>query len=64
MGGQTMVASHDRGKNHLLAAIPEEEWQRWFPHLQSVEMPLGQVLYESGDALTHVFFPTTSIVSL
>jgi CRP-like cAMP-binding protein len=47
-----------------LAALPEEEWQRWFPHLQGVEMPLGQVLYESGDTLTHVYFPTTSIVSL
>jgi CRP-like cAMP-binding protein len=59
-----MFASHDRSKNHLLAALPEEEWQRWFPHLQGVEMPLGQVLYESGDTLTHVYFPTTSIVSL
>jgi CRP-like cAMP-binding protein len=48
----------------LLASLPEQEWQRWLPHLEHVEMPLGQVLYESGSALSHVYFPTTSIVSL
>ena len=50
--------------NHLLAALPAEEWQRWQPQLELVEMPLGQVLYESGAALSHVYFPTTAIVSL
>ena len=48
----------------MLAALPEAEWQRWLPELQSVDMPLGQVLYESGTTLSHVYFPTTSIVSL
>ena len=50
--------------NHLLAALPEPEWQRWLPHLEPVELPLGKVLYESGSTLTHVYFPTTAIVSL
>ena len=50
--------------NHLLAALPEAEWQRWLPHLEPVELPLGKVLYESGSTLTHVYFPTTAIVSL
>ena len=54
----------DRKANHLLAALPDAEWQRWLPELQSVDMPLGQVLYESGTTLGHVYFPTTSIVSL
>jgi CRP-like cAMP-binding protein len=44
--------------------LPEGEWQRWLPQLERVEMPLGQVLYESGTTLSHVYFPTTSIVSL
>jgi len=48
--------------NQQLAALPPEEWQRWLPQLQHVEMPLGQVLYESGTMLSHVYFPTTSIV--
>jgi len=51
-------------ENHLLAALPDAEWQRWLPQLERVEMPLGQVLYESGDTLSHVYFPTTAIVSL
>jgi CRP-like cAMP-binding protein len=51
-------------ENHLLAALPDVEWQRWQPQLERVEMPLGQVLYESGGTLSHVYFPTTAIVSL
>jgi len=51
-------------KNDLLAALPPAEWERWLPNLEAVEMPLGKVLYESGSKMTHVYFPTTSIVSL
>jgi CRP-like cAMP-binding protein len=56
--------SPDSVENHLLAALPDAEWQRWLPQLERVEMPLGQVLYESGGTLSHVYFPTTAIVSL
>jgi CRP-like cAMP-binding protein len=59
-----MDKSPDPRKNHLLAALPDAEWQRWLPQLEAVEMPLGQVLYESGSTLSYVYFPTTSIVSL
>jgi CRP-like cAMP-binding protein len=51
-------------RNHLLAALPEAEFQRWLPLLEAVELPLGMVLYESGQTLGHVYFPTTAIVSL
>jgi CRP-like cAMP-binding protein len=51
-------------KNLLLAALPDMEWQRWLPQLEPVDMPLGLVLYESGATLSHVYFPTTAIVSL
>jgi CRP-like cAMP-binding protein len=54
----------DHKKNRLLAALPDAEWQRWLPKLELVEMPLGEVLYESGGTLSHVYFPTTAIVSL
>jgi len=50
--------------NQLLAALPEPEWQRWQPELERVPMALGQVLYESGRAMSHAWFPTTAIVSL
>ena len=51
-------------QNHLLAALPAEEYARLFPHLERVPMPLGEVLYEPGIQMRHVYFPTTSIVSL
>jgi CRP-like cAMP-binding protein len=50
--------------NHLLAALPHAARQRWLPHLEPADMPLGEVLYESGGTLNHVYFPTTAIVSL
>jgi CRP-like cAMP-binding protein len=59
-----MPISTEPRKNFLLAALPDPEWRRWQSLLEQVEMPLGQVLYESGATLTHVYFPTTSIVSL
>ena len=59
-----MPAVPDPRRNHLLAALPDAEWQRWLPQLELVEMPLGQVLYESGSTLSHVYFPITAIVSL
>ncbi len=50
--------------NHLLAALPQTDWQRWWPQLERMPMPLGQVLYEPGTVMTHAWFPTTAIVSL
>jgi CRP-like cAMP-binding protein len=50
--------------NKLLAALPEADWQRWLPNLEPVDLPLGEVLYEPGATLSHVYFPTTAIVSL
>jgi CRP-like cAMP-binding protein len=50
--------------NRILGALPPTERERLFPHLQLVPMPLGKVVYESGAALRHIYFPTDSIVSL
>ena len=58
------VLSSESKKNHLLAALPLAESQRWLPRLESVDLSLGEVLYESGVRLSHVYFPTTAIVSL
>jgi CRP-like cAMP-binding protein len=51
-------------ENHLLAALPPADWQRWQTEVEPVVLPLGQVLYESGVKMSHVTFPTTAIVSL
>ncbi len=61
---RTPIVPSDSRKNHLLDALPATVWERWRPHLETVPLRLGQVLYESGTTLTHVYFPTTSIVSL
>lgn len=50
--------------NHLLAALPVEVFERLLPNLEMVALPLGKVLYESGDTLRHVYFPIDCIVSL
>lgn len=59
-----MSLAPDPRWNLLLAALPEEPWQRLMPHLEWVDMPLGKVLYESGTALKHVYFPANAIISL
>ena len=59
-----MDVAPDPRRNRLLAALPVADWQRLLPQLEPVEMPLGQVLCESGCVPTHVYFPTTAIVSL
>nr|WP_241973668.1 Crp/Fnr family transcriptional regulator [Aliidiomarina shirensis] len=51
-------------QNHLLASLPAEIIARFTPHLRLVKLQLGQCLYESGDELKHVFFPTNSVISL
>ncbi|APU32830.1 Crp/Fnr family transcriptional regulator [Ectopseudomonas alcaliphila JAB1] len=59
-----MHESHQPQQNHLLAALSAEVRQRLFAHLELVPLPLGKVLYESGDTMRHVYFPTDSIISL
>ena len=50
--------------NHLLAALPDDEWAHWLPELEPVTLDYGQVLFESGDKPTSIVFPTSAVVSL
>src|SRR5450631_444735 len=59
-----MATSPDPRMNQVLAALPQTELQHWLPELEFVEMRLGDVLYESGGTLAHVYFPITAIISL
>ncbi len=57
-------ALHNPLQNHLLAALPADDFARLVAHLEGVPMPLGEALYEPGSQLRHAYFPTTAIVSL
>ena len=59
-----MTTKHSPLQNCLLAALPDGERERVFPHLEFTKLPLAKVLYEPGDTLRHAYFPTDSIVSL
>ncbi len=59
-----IATTHEPLRNHLLAALPGNIWQRWAPLVEATQLTLGQVIYEPGDTLSHVYFPTTAIVSL
>ena len=59
-----MSALPDPRQNHLLDALLATDYDRLFPNLEFVKLPLGQVLYESGQQLKYVYFPTNSIISL
>ncbi len=58
------MSSQSPDQNNILAALPKPVRDQLYPHLKLVQMPLGEVLYESGTKLRDVYFPTTSIVSL
>lgn len=51
-------------ENRLIAALPNDTGRQWNSELEAFDMPVGDVLHESGCAITHVYFPITSVVSL
>src|ERR1700733_715698 len=59
-----MAATSRPQQNQILDALPQPERERLLPFLEPVTLPLGKVLYEPGDVLRDIYFPTDSIVSL
>ncbi len=51
-------------QNLLLSALPEEDLARLAPHLELVDMPLGDAIFSPNVPIRYVYFPTTAIVSL
>ena len=51
-------------ENSLLAAIPRKEYRRLLAGLEPVMLTFGEILYEPGDTIRHVYFPNKSLVSL
>lgn len=59
-----MASIHSPRQNHILAALPNAEYQRLLPHLELISMPLERRVYEAGRPVSYLYFPTTAIVSL
>lgn len=59
-----MAKTENALKNHLLAALSAEDLARLLPDLETVSLSLGEVLYESGEQMNYIYFPTTAIISL
>jgi hypothetical protein len=51
-------------RNHILATLPPEDYERLAPHLEPVKLSLNQILYESGGGMEYVYFPTNVMISL
>ncbi len=60
----SVVNLNDVLRNHLLAALPADEFVRVQSKLEPITLRLGQVLYESGDIMDYAYFPTTTIISM
>ena len=62
--GERMTEPHDPRQNYLLAALPEDEFERIAPHLEQLAMPRADILYRFGEKLEYAYFPTTATASL
>jgi CRP-like cAMP-binding protein len=60
----TTTEARDPAGNKLLARLPREDYERILPHLKPVSFSLGEVVYESGGRMEHIYFPTSAIISL
>ncbi|MBS4095494.1 MAG: Crp/Fnr family transcriptional regulator [Sulfuricella sp.] len=64
MTASATTAVPDPRQNHLLAALPDQEYARLLPDLEAVSMPPGWIVHDSGVKLEYVYFPTTSEIAL
>lgn len=55
---------NEPASNRLLAALTAREYQRLRPHLEPFTLNFGEVLFDPGDIIRHVYFPNNGIISL
>jgi CRP-like cAMP-binding protein len=60
---RAVPAPHTPRQNHLLAALPREEYERLLPSLEPVPLPLGWIVHRAGDREKYLYFLTAGIVS-
>ena len=62
-GKGRVFAEHTPRQNHLLAALPLEDYERLLPHLEPVALPQGSIIHRGGDREKYLYFLTAGIVS-
>lgn len=62
-GKRAVSARHTPRQNHLLAALPLENYERLLPDLEPVPLPLGWTVHRAGDRENYLYFLTAGIVS-
>jgi CRP-like cAMP-binding protein len=60
----SMLTPAHPNQNQLLAALPTVELVHLMPHLELIQVSLGDSLWEAGRPFSHVYFPTSAIISL
>jgi CRP-like cAMP-binding protein len=50
--------------NQVLASIPPKDRRRLLPQLEPTSLKFGQILYEVGARIKHVYFPVNCLISL
>jgi CRP-like cAMP-binding protein len=58
------VGTSSREQNHLLAALPDEEFASLDPWLELISLPRGAILARPGEPLEHAYFPTSGMISV
>jgi CRP-like cAMP-binding protein len=58
-----MFPLHSPKQNRILAALAAEDYARLLPYMELIATPVGQVINKPGASVTHLYFPTTSIVA-
>ena len=64
LGHLGSTRSHDAGKNLIIAALPEADYERLRPHLELIYLAAGSTLYEPNERLSYAYFPTTCVISV
>jgi CRP-like cAMP-binding protein len=60
----TALYGHNPKQNQLLASLPEEDFERLLPHLEFISMPFDMTVCEADTQMHHVYFLSSSVVSL
>jgi CRP-like cAMP-binding protein len=58
------ITTESQSRNHLLAELPADDYQRLVPHLNVIDLPHGKVIYDTGDRIDDVYFPFNALISL